>query len=802
LTNATARIRLNSLDNQILESFENNMSDASFATTEAPSKNRLRKSNLSGDFSIDLLAIFRRRFVSIVASCVLGLALAVAYFLFLPATYESTAVILLMQNDSGLMASKMRTGEGSVSDDLLATHMNIIQSERVVKAALEKAQLAELPSIVENMKSDQTPSQFVIDNLYVTRGGSGAARDARILNLAFRHSNPEDCQRVVAAVLEEYREFVKSKFRDINQEAVGLISKARLEIEADIESIAEEYRQFREQAPLLASREGSGNIHAQRYEELAAEISQLQISINEAEGRLNLVRKGLERLGGSGGPQLEKLALIDKENAERLGILVSVERGEANSAAFQALQPERMAGATSEYTALLGLKAQLSQAIDEFGPKHPAVKTLQNQVREMEQFYVSRQDALQIKDEKLPLTPDDIMQAYVGLLDNDLQALRGRQADLERQMIESEAAAKELVVYELQDEGLLRQRLRQEDLYNSVVERLRDINMQQDSTALIQEVIQDPAPGEQVSPNALLAAVIALLTSCILAGSSVLVAELSDKRVHAATDLEEIYGVKVISHLPDFQRDIETRAKLKSIARNKPRVSPVVLTLHDPKSRISEAFRGIRTQLLFALRGEHKVLAVSSPNQGDGKSTITANLAVSMAYAGKSVLLIDCDMRRPNIDKLFGLQNHLGLADVVAGKAELNDCVQSSDIENLSWLPTGKLPDNPAELLASVQFRDLIELLRDKFDYLILDCPPLLPVTDPAIIAPLADQILLVTTLNADGIPQAQHCQRTLASVGGKLAGVIVNRAGEAGAKYAYSSYDYGTTKYQQYVPQ
>lgn len=778
------------------------MIDASPAAADAQSPSKARKTVSTGDFSIDLLAIFKRRRALIFASMVMGLVVAAAYFMFLPATYESSAAILLMQNDSGLMASKMRSGEGSVTDDLLATHMNVIQSELIVKGALQQADLENLSSILDEKNSDQTATQYVIENLYVTRGGSGADRDARILSLAFRHSNAADCQKVVLAILDKYREFVTSKFRDINKDALDLIAKARGEIQADMDKTNAEYRQFREEAPLLASREGSGNIHALRYEELAAEISQLAISINDTEGRLKLVRNGLERMSGSKGPQLEKLALIDKENAERLGILVTVERGEADSAAFQALQPERMAGATSEYTSLLGLKAQLRQAVDEFGPKHPQVTTLQNQVREMEQFFVSRQGVLEFTDDKLPLTPDDIMQAYVSLLENDLLAFRTRVEDLERQKQEAENKAKELVVYELQDEELLRKRLREEELYNSVVERLRDINMQQDSTSLIQEVIQEPAEGEQVSPNGILATVIALLTTCLMAGLTVTLAELSDKRVHAASDLEQIYGVKVISHLPDFQRDAETRLKLKSLARSNPRISPYVLAWHDPKSRVSEAFRGIRTQLLFSLRGDHKLLAVSSPSQGDGKSTVTANLAVSMANAGKSVLLVDCDMRRPNIDKLFGIENHSGLVDVVNGQAELSDCIHAEVVENLAVLTSGVIPENPAELLASSSFRDLLQMLREKYDFVIIDCPPLLPVSDPSIVAPLVDQMLMVTTLHAEGIPQAEHCHKTLESVGARLAGVIVNRAGAAGAKYAYSSYDYGTAKYQQYVPQ
>ncbi len=127
----------------------------------------------------------------------------------------------------------------------------------------------------------------------------------------------------------------------------------------------------------MASTSGGPNIYAQRYEELAAKLSTLETNIDESRGRLDLVKTGLESLGTGDGRELEKLALIDERNAERLGILVTVDRGEAQTAEFLALQPQRMAGATAEFSSILALKAKLREATDEYGANHPTVRTLE-----------------------------------------------------------------------------------------------------------------------------------------------------------------------------------------------------------------------------------------------------------------------------------------------------------------------------------------------------------------------------------------------------------------------------------------
>ncbi len=723
---------------------------------------------------IDLLAILKRRQTLIMGSGLAGLLIGLAYYFLLTPKYESRSELMLLQNDSARLASHAANGSDSISQDLLATHMNLIQSQRIINQALINHSLTGAPSLVEKITDDETMVDYVIDNLYVTRGGKGAARNAHTLKVAFRHTDVEDCTKVVAAIVEEYQAFVSTKFKDINEEAVKLINTARLELDQEIEKISDEYKEFRNSSPLIS--QDSSNIHEVRYLDISNEMSTLTMKIDETKGRLNLVLEGLKRVDVQTHP-LEKLSLIDEGSAERLGIMVTVESGQAQTATFQALQPQRAAGAETEFSKLLELKTRLTNARVVYGPKHPQVQELETQIQEIEGFLSKRKAELNIDDEVHVIRTDDVMNAYVRMLRNDIFVMEQRLTDLNKQQLEAETAAKDLVRFELEDDDLTRRRVRMESLYDSVITRLKEINMRQDTTGIIQEVIEEPTVGERVSPSELIAVIVTVLATMFLAGSSVLVAELMDQRIYSLDELEELYGTSVIGQIINFAQHEPTQTLMKQLQQSNGPVAPALIAFHDAKNPISEVVRTIRTQTLFNLGRKGQILAVTSPLQGDGKSTITANLAVSFASTGKRILLVDCDLRRPTVHTIFGLGNEYGLKDVCTLASSIDDCLQSSAIENLTVLTSGGIPDNPAELLSSERFSNVLLMLRQQFDIIILDCPPVLPVTDPSIIAPLADGLLLVTGMDSESLVKSRECQRVLSRLDCDLVGIVVNRS-------------------------
>ena len=178
--------------------------------------------------------------------------------------------------------------------------------------------------------------------------------------------------------------------------------------------------------------------------------------------------------------------------------------------------------------------------------------------------------------------------------------------------------------------------------------------------------------------------------------------ELADKRFRSPEEITEKLGVPVIGHIPYYKP--ETSDKTSAIDGS-------ICVYHRPKSNLAEAYRGIRTALYFSTRGEgHKVIQVSSPNPGDGKSTMAANLAVAIAQSGKRTLLVESDFRRPRVHKLIGIDREIGVTSVISGESELSDAIQETGIENLYALSCGPKPSNPSELLSSPRYAELIDL--------------------------------------------------------------------------------------------
>jgi capsular exopolysaccharide synthesis family protein len=221
----------------------------------------------------------------------------------------------------------------------------------------------------------------------------------------------------------------------------------------------------------------------------------------------------------------------------------------------------------------------------------------------------------------------------------------------------------------------------------------------------------------------------------------------------------------------------------------------MLVTVHRPKSSEAEGYRGVRTQIFFSTQGRgHQLIQVTSPNPGDGKSTLASNLAVSIAQSGKRVVLLDADFRKPRVHKLFALPaTENGLASVVAGETTLLSALCPSGIPNLDILPCGSRPANPAELLTSPAFHFVLVDLKAQYDFVIVDTPPVLAVSDPMAVASRVDGIILVIRMTNRARPAAERAREQLGAIGANVLGVIVNGTGpsgpgsDAGYKYGYA---------------
>ena len=222
-----------------------------------------------------------------------------------------------------------------------------------------------------------------------------------------------------------------------------------------------------------------------------------------------------------------------------------------------------------------------------------------------------------------------------------------------------------------------------------------------------------------------------------------------------------------------------------------PVVDPRLVAAVAPQSIAAEQYRSLRTRVTRAENGRAlRALIITSPNTGDGKSLTAANLALTMAQEFQQrVLLLDADLRRPSIHRLFGISETPGLADVLMGGAVLDDALVTVPDHRLTVLPAGLLPSHPAELLGSAAMRRVLDTLRTRFDRILIDMPPVAPLADVAIASSMADGVLMIVRA---GVTPKPAIERALAGIDtAKVIGLVLNDAGESSTAYRYSGYGY-----------
>jgi capsular exopolysaccharide synthesis family protein len=287
-------------------------------------------------------------------------------------------------------------------------------------------------------------------------------------------------------------------------------------------------------------------------------------------------------------------------------------------------------------------------------------------------------------------------------------------------------------------------------------------------------------PLSPVNPNHLVIGLLSLVAGGSLGIAVALLRERFDDHLRGRDDLEDAIGAHVLASIP-------------RVTNWRRRNRPVLVTLAQPKSAAAETYKTLRTGLLFAAaeRGA-KVIMVTSPHAGEGKTVTTANLGVALAQAGKRVILISADLRKPRLHHFFGLDNHTGLTNVLSGGVSPWQAVRNTRVENLQVMPSGPVPENPAEMLGSDAMGKLLSVPTDMADHVLVDAAPVLAVADAATLAPLTDAVLFVADAQSTHRGSVEQARRQLEQVNAHIIGAVLNNfdPSKAGA-YSYYRYSY-----------
>lgn len=299
----------------------------------------------------------------------------------------------------------------------------------------------------------------------------------------------------------------------------------------------------------------------------------------------------------------------------------------------------------------------------------------------------------------------------------------------------------------------------------------------QDGSQSVKATVLAPAqvPAQPSSPNILRNLAAGLVLGLLLGVAIAILRRLLDTKIRNESDLEQLTTVPVLGVVP-FDSDAEAH--------------PVVIR-DDPLSVRSESLRRLRTNLQFVEAAEHsRSLVVTSSIPGEGKSTAALNLAASLSDAGLQVVLVDADLRGPSLAHYLGIEGSVGLTTVLIGEAQLEDVLQPWGDSSLRVLPAGQIPPNPSELLGSGAMAELLEQLTARFDMVILDSPPALPVTDSAILGRLAGTTLVVVGADRLHRSQLRGAMESLSTAGVNVSGVLLNKV----APHNFGPYEYGYT--------
>lgn len=283
------------------------------------------------------------------------------------------------------------------------------------------------------------------------------------------------------------------------------------------------------------------------------------------------------------------------------------------------------------------------------------------------------------------------------------------------------------------------------------------------------------APSVPSSPNTKLNLLVGLFLGFMTGILTALIRSSLDNRIRGESDLRRVTDAPLLGGISFDQS-----------AAKKP-----LLTQTPPQSPRAESFRQMRTNLSFAnISGKAKSVLVTSSLPGEGKSTTATNLAISLAQAGHVVCLIDADLRRPMIDQYLGLDRSAGLTTALLGSADINDLLQPWGDDNLHVLTAGQIPPNPSELLGSAAMHNLLMNLEQSFDTVVIDAPPLLPVTDAAVLSQHVGGVVVVVGSQKLRLQDLEKSLNALAMVNSNILGIVLNRLPVRGPDaYAYSYY-------------
>jgi len=701
-------------------------------------------------------AVQSRKRIVILAVIVSSLLGALYYVTAIP-YFESTAQLLIVATNADVLEGTAASNQ--VFQSILPTYVEVINGDAVLDeaaAALPAEHQIDFKGVSPDRRAAALRKQL---NVIPSRKGN-------IITVEFQSKDPNTAAVVVDSVLDSYLKYMDETHQSNSKQYLEVLTGERNDLVAELNTKQRKLQQLRQDSQvLLGTGDSSMNVLTERVVNLNLALSEIQKNTIAAQAMLAAIERAIRN-----GEDLQPFATQELQSLTQLLMLQEFNLGGPDGQLMMRAQQD-----------LREAEAELTAKLELYGENNAKIRNLRQRIQQNRQWLTSRQQS--IGQNVRHLRDTELAPRLLQMARQKYQQAMAQQAILQQQVDAEEAKALDMNGQMSQLQYLEGEVQRLQTSLDTVLARMTTIDLGQ-SGGLKTRIISPPrVPNKPVSPK-LTTVALACLSMGIGIGLAVIyVIDLMDDRFRSPDDLRLQLGVPVLAMVRAMESTGETGIR-------------AVQAFTNPNGLESEAFRTLRTTLSLSEEGTQRIVA-SSTEPGDGKTTVMANLCVAFAQSGKKTLLIDADMRRPGMTTLLDMKGMQGLSTILRDDRPIADSavenLKASGAENLDVIPSGPRPVNPAELLSSDRMSELLAWAETLYDQVVVDAPPVLAVTDPAIVGRLADGVLLIVRPEKNRRKMVIRAAESFHSVGIPVLGIVANHlTAESGGDYYGYGYGYG----------
>jgi capsular exopolysaccharide synthesis family protein len=696
--------------------------------------------------------IHKRRWIVVAFFFIVLIATAVGTLTMKP-IYRGTATIQINKENPQIVDFKEIFAVNTMDMDYYQTQYKILESRTLARRVIQTLKFSERPEFqpkpetpFQKWKSslrtsllgffgspDQEASEsggetFLI-NHFLTKLKIEPIRNSRLVKIHFDSNSPQLSTQVSNTLAAAYiQQNLEARFVSTEQ-AKQWLTRQLEDLKAKVESADENLQEFGSKHDII-SLEEKENVTMQRLTEL-----------NET-----LTKAEAERMA--------KEALYKQTQGRNFDSFPSI----LENKLIQDLKQT-----------IIQLEAQYMKLSETFKPEYPEMVRLKNQMESLQKRLNSEIDKI-----------------ILGMRSDYESSLR-KEALLRQAFQQQKAKALEMKEKGIQYNILKREADTNRDLYKGLLLRMKEAGVSAGITASnIQIVDQAELPTKPYKPNKRLNLLLAAVVGLFLGVGLAFFFEYLDNTIKTPEDLEQWARLPSFGMVPEISNG--RRRRLERGASY-----PVeLITYGHPKSMLSEAYRSIRTSILLSFSEKPpKKITITSPNPAEGKTTTVINTAIALSQTGAQVLIIDADMRKPKVHKIFNHENGMGLSNFLSGHGDLDSIVEESEVPNLFFIPAGPVPPNPSELLGSNLFKNMLASLETRFDHILLDSPPVLGFADSIILSTCVNGVILTVLGGRTPRETLLRAKEALQQSQTKILGVVINRVDIRRSDYGYYYYRY-----------